>query len=376
MSDTYTQTVFVEKNGSDFRAVYVRKDFPEQLIEASTDMPQKVGAIYVGHVRTIHQSPKAAYVGLDKGEVGFLPLPAKFPIHEGQRILVQVTRDTITDEVGLKHCRLTTDITLCGTTCVFTPLSPKIKVSKKIPKEVQEEVRKSLSGLLQEPEGVIVRTFQGTFDEKALQEELTDLRQQWLTLQTTLSTTDKTGCIQSAPSALDQLTTLYPPSERCQWVVNERKLSEGLAESFGPHVDLYQGKNTLFDEAGLSEIWEDIHDETISLPEGGNIVIEATTACTTIDVNSQGFNGRDLFDVNKYAAAEVAQQILLRNLSGAIIIDFLKMKDTKQRAYIAQFLKSKFAHHANTHVHGFTALGFFELSRQAHPLGPDLTGGE
>lgn len=364
-----TNIIFVEKNANHMRAVLVRKEEPQQLFEMDTLDAPKVGAIYAGRVKSIHQSPKAAFVEIEKGEVGFLPLPAKMPVHEGQMILVQVTRDAIEDEGGIKQCRLTTDIALRGKLCVFVPLSPKLKISKKIPLHIQEQCREALSDLLQEPEGLILRTFKGDLDHLALGVEVAQLRGKWNDLQNKLDSAKSPTCLLKAPSLLEDLIATYPPSTSVTWIVNERPLYNQIAEINNEFVELHRGKDSLFQEAGLLDVWEDIKHSQVSLLNGGNLVIEKTSACTTIDVNSSGFKGKDLFDVNKQAAVEAAQQITLRNLSGAILIDFLKMKSPKQRAFITQFFKSKFAGDSNAHVHGFTALGFFELSRQASPFG-------
>ena len=68
------------------------------------------------------------------------------------------------------------------------------------------------------------------------------------------------------------------------------------------------------------------------LPSGAYLVIDPTEALTVIDVNS-GKNIKKkareelVFSVNVEAAHEIARQLILRNISGICIIDFIDMKE-------------------------------------------------
>ena len=70
--------------------------------------------------------------------------------------------------------------------------------------------------------------------------------------------------------------------------------------------------------------------KTVWLKSGGYLVIEPTEAMTVIDVNT-GKNTEKrtaeetYFKTNLEAAAEIAVQLRLRNLSGIIIVDFIDM---------------------------------------------------
>ena len=69
---------------------------------------------------------------------------------------------------------------------------------------------------------------------------------------------------------------------------------------------------------------------------GGYLVIEPTEALTVIDVNSGKYSGKRLSGdtfrlINLEAAAEIARQLRLRNLSGIIIVDFINMEDSADK---------------------------------------------
>ena len=63
---------------------------------------------------------------------------------------------------------------------------------------------------------------------------------------------------------------------------------------------------------------------------GGRVIIEETKAFVSIDVDSgEGYTQGGFNRLNNEAAVEIAKQIILRNLSGKIIIDFAGISDYK-----------------------------------------------
>ena len=68
----------------------------------------------------------------------------------------------------------------------------------------------------------------------------------------------------------------------------------------------------------------------IKLKCGGRVIIEETKAFVSIDVDSGEGNAQGGFNrLNNEAAVEIAKQIILRNLSGKIIIDFAGVSEYK-----------------------------------------------
>ena len=93
------------------------------------------------------------------------------------------------------------------------------------------------------------------------------------------------------------------------------------------------------------------------------IIMQEAAAFTAIDVNS-GADKRGKLAINMDAGKEVARQIRLRNMGGAIVIDFLKMKDKDERQALLDALADYFNEDACTvQIHGYTNLGFLEITR-------------
>ena len=73
----------------------------------------------------------------------------------------------------------------------------------------------------------------------------------------------------------------------------------------------------------------------------------------------------------KEAAVEIANQMLLRNLSGIIIVDFINMKEAENKDALLQYFREITADsYITTKVIDMTALGLIEVTRKkiAKPL--------
>ena len=112
-------------------------------------------------------------------------------------------------------------------------------------------------------------------------------------------------------------------------VVNSHNVENELKEKYnGEFAVEYLAEP--FAEYGLEETLSDALQKTVALKSGGRIHIEETKACVAIDVDSgdDKSNG-SITRLNSEAAAEIARQIRLRNLSGKIIIDFAGSSEYK-----------------------------------------------
>ncbi len=118
-----------------------------------------------------------------------------------------------------------------------------------------------------------------------------------------------------------------------------------------------------FDHYDLWPRIENLKQGKLSLKNGVSIVIDTTTALTAIDVNSIGQVSAT--KANIIASEAIIQQIRLRNISGIIIIDFINMKEKADRIGLKEKIKKITCYDIYPfHIHGFTRLNLFELSRK------------
>lgn len=118
------------------------------------------------------------------------------------------------------------------------------------------------------------------------------------------------------------------------------------------------------------------------LPGGARMSVFPTPALVAIDVDAgsataaRGQKASSQMSLNRAAIPAIAAQIRLRNLSGAILLDFAGMKTSRRLALGPALTEALAADPLRPRFLGFTALGLAEISRlRIHPpLHEMLTG--
>lgn len=105
------------------------------------------------------------------------------------------------------------------------------------------------------------------------------------------------------------------------------------------------------------------------LGQGAMMHIEASQALTAIDIDVGATSGEATakpaaqMAFNLSVIPEIARQIVLRNLSGAILIDFAGMKPKARVVLTAPLVAALRADYLRPKFFGFSQLGFAEISR-------------
>ena len=135
-------------------------------------------------------------------------------------------------------------------------------------------------------------------------------------------------------------------------------------------VTFYEDTYSLYNLYRFAHYYEEAYGKSIWLKSGASLVIEHTEAMTVIDVNTGSVLKKKrqedtlFYQINREAAKEIARQIRLRNISGIIMIDFINMKDEKQKEKLLLLLDNecrKDRIHCN--VVDMTALNLVEMTR-------------
>lgn len=110
----------------------------------------------------------------------------------------------------------------------------------------------------------------------------------------------------------------------------------------------------------------DIIDEALAkkivFTTGAELFIERTQAFWSIDVDSAK-STLSFEKLNELATKEIYHQIILKNLSGIILIDFAGFKTGKERAKLVRLMRALFQSDTRTKVYDFTNLGLLEIRR-------------
>ncbi len=295
-------------------------------------------------------------------------------LREGQEILVQVSKEPL----GKKGARLTSHITLPGRHLVFMPTVDHIGISRRIE---DEKERKRLKEIMQELRpagaGFIVRTVSEKAPKAKLKSEMEFLAKLWSNIQK-----KKEGS--SPPSLLHKELTVTLRAVRDLFtreidrlVIDSPEEFQSIMdfiETFAPNlrysVELYEGREPIFDSYGIEIEVNRVLEKKIWLKSGGYIVIESTEALTAIDVNTGSYVGKRNLEetvakTNLEAVKEIAYQLRLRNIGGLIVIDFIDMEreDDRERVFMA-LKESLEKDRAKTTVLLMSELGLIEMTRK------------
>ncbi|PJI43825.1 ribonuclease E/G [Ferrovibrio sp.] len=410
----------------------------DRLVHLDLERPERdsaLGAIFLGRVRRIEKGLQAAYVDIGLSRDGFLgrddlvdsgEKPIEQCIHEGETVLVQVTRDP----VGEKGVKLSCHIALPGRFLSLTPFDPAVRVTKRIsqdaermrlaavlqslmaladqtPLEVTARLQREVNVRLQhrtgdrritkstkhDPErrngderrrrmGCIVNANADGVSKEELLADLQRLRSRWIAVEQ-----QRAKAVESSNVPAELWREMGPVGRALRDYVGAKldrirvNAAAGFAEARAwlfEHAPNYVSKLERFDDpAGLFELFEIEADiaaalgRHVALPSGGMIVFGETEALTAIDVDSGRASARghafeeQALKINLEAATAIGRQLRLRGIGGIVVIDFLHMENAAYRAQTVNALREALKRDpAPTKVLGMSALGLVEMTRK------------
>ena len=186
--------------------------------------------------------------------------------------------------------------------------------------------------------------------------------------------------LRRGPGGVERLARLYPDAPI---IVDDAALAAPLRGSLGDRVSV---AHPVFDDALETEI-ETLARATVELPGGGSLHVHPTPALVAMDLDTGAATAERRgkataqIEFNRAALSVLARQIRLRNLSGAILVDFAGMS-VRRRAALQSDLAAALAQDPlRPRLLGFTALALAEILRpRVHPplhellVGPHAAG--
>ena len=296
-------------------------------------------------------------------------------LSKSNQVLVQVVKEPI----STKGPRLSCELSLAGRFLVLVPFSDAVNVSKKIR---SAEERKRLSRLITSIKpanfGVIIRTVAEGQSVTELDKDLRNLADSWEEgMKKLLKAKTRDKVIGEMSMASSIIRDLLNESFDAITVEDEvifdqmRTYIRTIAPEKEKIVKLYNGKAKLFESFGIEKQIKTLFGQTISLPQGGYLIIEHTEALHVVDVNSGNKSNQEndqentALKTNLVAVKEIARQLRLRDMGGIIVIDFIDMKkaDNKRVIYEAMKEEMKTDRSKNT-VLPLTKFGLMQITRQ------------
>lgn len=274
-----------------------------------------------------------------------------------------------------KIAQMSMDITLPGRYLVYGGMMNDNRISQRIrSKSLREQLRKMLDEL-EDIDGCVLRSAAANTQTDVLRREGKILKGAWEDIRAYFEG-DKPTLIALGPDAIQRTLSDQAGQhiERIEIVTMDHfSKAEDWCSVFAPDlmtkiqpVEIEDASEdlALFHYRDIVGQIEDLFQPYVFLEGGGNIIIQGTAALTAIDVNKGAAKGSN-FSINTQAARELARQIRLRNCGGAIVVDFLKLKGGAEAEKLISALEDAFNEDPCTvQIHGFTKLGFMELTRK------------
>ena len=356
------------------------------------------GSIYWARVKTIDAALDAVFLDLDGDNTGILynsdvrirnkktgtitkggDKAIGKVLKPGDMIPVQAKTAYIPQQKSKgsenKIPQMSMDITLAGRYLVFCTMMDENKISQRIQdKKLRNLIQKTLDAI-KDSEGFIVRAAAASIQTEMLEREGKILRAAWRDIQKYFKGTDP-GLIMLGPDAVQRMlsdkagetidiievVTMEHYTHVEEWCA---LFAPDLVTKITPlEMDNATDDFALFAHRDIIGKIEDLFKPYALLPGGGNILIQTTAALTAVDVN-KGADKNAALSINLQAADEIARQIRLRNIGGAILIDFLKFHGGPDLKKLLAALENAFRDDPCTvQIHGRTGLGFIEISRK------------
>ena len=382
--------------------------------ESSTGRSFSVGDVYLGKVKKILPSLNAAFVDIgDEKEafVHYLDLGLYFSAFDefvkrsnpnadlkgmyshmkigpalekegrienvlvpGQMIIVQIVKEPI----STKGSRLTAEISLAGRNIVLLPFAEKVSVSQKISsKEEKRRLETLVRNILPRNYGAIIRTAAEGKNAAVLDAEVMSLVDKWESswkkiarskaVQLLFTEYSKTTTI-LRDLLNESFTNIYVNDES---VYEEtRKYISLISPEQEKIVKLYRDSAPIFDHFEVTRQIKSSFGKVVSIKQGAYLVIEHTEALHVIDVNSgtrskNKEQEQNTYDVNCYAAEEIARQLRLRDMGGIVIVDFIDMESNEHRNALYKYMQELMqGDRAKHNVLPLTKFGLMQITRQ------------
>lgn len=292
----------------------------------------------------------------------------------GQMIVVQIVKEPI----STKGSRLTAEISLAGRNIVLLPFAKKVSISQKIAsKEEKKRLETLVRSILPQNYGAIIRTAAEGKNAAILVTELKSLISKWEGAWPKIS---KDKSVQLLFTEYSKTTTVLRDLFNDTFsniYVNDRKEFEEISKyisQISPDkekiVKFYDDKEPIFDHFEVTRQIKSSFGKVVPIKQGAYLVIETTEALNVVDVNS-GIRAKtndqeeNTYEVNRYAAEEIARQLRLRDMGGIVIVDFIDMDNQDHKnglfKYMTELMQDDRAKH---NVLPLTKFGLMQITRQ------------
>lgn len=383
MRNINSKHILISKKNN-LAAIYNLKTLKELHFSHNT---YQIGSIYIGIVDSILINIEAAFIKLssyDKnGFIHMNSLSSKQDLFKNSNQTKKVLIQIIKEPTSGKGPNLSTNIGLIGSYMILLPFETSIKVSKKIIDPKEKTYLKGILSLLKPMKfGVLIKKEAVKISSNNLKQDFLFLQKKWRRIKVFIK--NKTI---SAPCLIDNNSSFVQKLIKKFYDTNVNKIStENLSSAWEIYhnliylghqgnwnpiiIEYFKSSKSLIKTFYLDFSLYYILQPKIDLMTGGSIFIEKTEALTAIDINSGSFNQKNnsrstMLWINCEASTEIARQIMLRNIGGIIVVDFIDMEFQKDQLTLLSHLNTTFKRHkSEVKIIQLSEIGLVELTRK------------
>lgn len=353
--------------------LHIRDNHPYRIsLDPEQEDAPGVGDVYRTRVQSIHPGLKNAFLDLGEGYRAYMNITEYMePMKPGQEISVMISQEGIGDKLPTA----TTDLSFPGEWLVLSSDPGFLGFSRRASFDgpEREAIHETLSPYFKDC-GFILRTSAEQVPLEQIAEEGARMAEAYRALM-------QKAAHSPAPMRIHRGQPLYRewiqslPKEKTEVVTDDAAIYHVIKDYYASrqispeHLHFYQDENlSLSSLYQMEKALKEARDKRVWLGSGAYLVIEHTEAMTVIDVNSgkneSGARGTTQ-RINQEAAREVARQLILRNLSGMILVDFINMKAAEDNHALLEQLRWLVREDpVLTQVVDMTGLGLVEITRR------------
>ena len=355
-----------------------------ELLVVRRDRPSRVGSIFLGRLERVMPDLDAAFVDIGIGRSGFLRAEDRSGSDGWPPLGAPVLAQVRNDGEGDKGPRLSMNVAVSGRYLVYHPNGSGVTFSRRIEGESERDrLRAHVEGLLEG--GIVLRTAASGVTADVLRADATHVLERWEKIRRLALDVDPPADLSSRVAGeRDPIARVLRDhgAGLDELILDDRAMARALQDEMDRlgekiRVRWHNGAMSAFDIDDVAGQIDTALAPRIALQSGVEVLFEPGETLCAVDVDSAGAGGRQgraprrPVDVNLEAAPAIAQQLRLRNIAGAVVIDFVTMRSAYDRDKVQAVLAEHLASDpVPTQIYGFTRLGLFELTRARR--GPTL----
>lgn len=325
------------------------------FVLAPADGAREPGAIHKARFASSRADIGLGFLDLADGAIATIEL-TKHPPAPGAALLAQITTRAAAD----KPARASLRIALDGTHLSLSPTHARIDRSLRLARVMTaDQARERLQGRLPPGFGATLRAAGLTAEHtEMLDDEIARMAQQWRAIEARLPGIAAPSCIHVEPAALRAARALLARVPDAD-VIASRDLVRQLQRG-GVVAEPSDDGGVLLDSAGVGEALARARARRIDLASGGTVTIDHAQALTAIDVDSgAGSPGA----ANREAAGLIALQLALRDVTGPVLVDFIRSDHRERRDLLGILERGLEVDRKSVEVLGWTRGGLLEIMR-------------